>query len=108
MKDQRAIWPNQMKPVPIGTLGGRSEPCRHGMAQSVCIGVVPWWTVATAGAAPALLVVGFLVAGMLQPVSYDSLRDTISALAARDAADPWVMTAAIAAVASATWAPLSG
>ena len=35
---------------------------------------------------------------MLQPVSYDPLRDTISALAARGAADPWVMTAAIAAV----------
>ena len=52
----------------------------------------------TAGAAPALLVVGFLVAAMLQPVSYDSLRDTISTLAARGSADPWVMTAAIAAV----------
>jgi hypothetical membrane protein len=54
--------------------------------------------VVAAGAAPALLVVGFLVGAMLQPVSYDSLRDTISMLAARGAADPWVMTAAIAAV----------
>jgi hypothetical membrane protein len=52
----------------------------------------------TAAAAPALLVAGFLFAANLQPVSYDSLRDTISALAARGAADPWVMTAAIAAV----------
>jgi hypothetical protein len=54
--------------------------------------------VVTAGAAPALLVLGFLVAATLQPVSYDPLRDTISALAARGAADPWVMTAAIVAV----------
>ncbi len=51
-----------------------------------------------AGAAPVLLVAGFLVAAMLQPVSYDPLRDTISALAARGAADPWVMSAVLASL----------
>jgi hypothetical protein len=97
MEGQVSISQIQLKRVPIGRFGRRAEPCSHGTARSVCTGV-PWWTVVTAGAAPVLLVIGFLVAAMLQPVSYDSLRDTISALAARGAADPWVMTVAIAAV----------
>jgi hypothetical protein len=83
-----------MRQVPAGKFVGQAEPCGRNGAYPVCI---PWWTLVTAGAAPALLVVGFLVAAVLQPVSYDSLRDTISALAARGAADPWVMTAAISA-----------
>jgi Protein of unknown function (DUF998) len=97
MEDQRAISYNQMKPVPIGRLGRRPAPGSPGTPQPMRTRI-PWWTMVSAGAAPALLVVGFLVAAMLQPVSYDSLRDTISALASRGAADPWVMTAAIAAV----------
>ena len=97
MEVQRAISRNQMKAMLIGRFGWRPGLGSPGTGQSVRIRV-PWWTVVSAGAAPALLVVGFLVAAMLQPVSYDSLRDTISALAARGAADPWVMTAAIAAV----------
>jgi hypothetical protein len=88
---------SQTEYVPIGQLGRRPEPCPHRTARSACLRV-PWWTVMTAGAAPALLVLGFLVAATLQPISYDPLRDTISALAARRTADPWVMTAAIAAV----------
>ena len=97
MEGQVSISQIQLKRVPIGRFGRRAEPCSHSTALARCTGV-PWWTVVTAGAAPVLLVIGFLVAAMLQPVSYDSLRDTISALAARGAADPWVMTAAIAAV----------
>jgi hypothetical protein len=97
VEQQVSISQNQWELVPTGPLGGQEEPCRPSPAPSVRTGV-PWWTVVTAGAAPALLVVGFLVAAKLQPVSYNSLRDTISALAARGAADPWVMTAAIAAV----------
>ena len=87
----------QMKRLPMGRYGRDAEFRSHGTAPTERTGA-PWWAVATAAAAPALLVVGFLVAAKLQPVSYDPLRDTISALAARGAADPWVMTVAIAAV----------
>ena len=87
----------QTRCVPIGRIARRAESCSHGTAHPVCNGV-PWWALVPAGAAPTLLVVGFLVAAVLQPVSYDSLRDTMSALAARGAADPWIMTVAIAAV----------
>jgi hypothetical membrane protein len=58
---------------------------------------VPWWAVVAAGAAPALLIGGFVVAAGLQPASYSPIRDTISALAAQGATDPWVMTTAVAA-----------
>lgn len=62
------------------------------------VGEVPWWTTASAGAAPVLLIGGFSIAASLQPTSYSPVRDTISALAARGAADPWVMTLALVGV----------
>ncbi|WP_407664838.1 DUF998 domain-containing protein [Micromonospora tarensis] len=52
---------------------------------------VPNWAVATAAAAPVLLVTGWTVAEARQPVGYDPVRDTISELAGRDAADAWIM-----------------
>jgi hypothetical membrane protein len=58
--------------------------------------VMPWWGVAAATAAPALLVGGFLAGTALQPGSYNPVRDTISQLAAQGATDPWVMTGGIA------------
>ena len=45
--------------------------------------------------APIVLVIGFLVGAARQPPYYDSLRDTISALAAHGAADRWIMTTAL-------------
>ncbi len=97
MDEKTSIPHNQMQQVPVGRSGTQSGPFIPNTANPASIGV-PWWTVVSASAAPVLLVVGFLVAATLQPASYDSLRDTISELAARGAADPWVMTAAIAAV----------
>ncbi|NED58546.1 DUF998 domain-containing protein, partial [Micromonospora aurantiaca] len=38
---------------------------------------VPTWAVATAAAAPALLVAGWTVAGARQGPGYDPVRDTI-------------------------------
>ena len=87
----------QMKSLSIGPFGRQTALRRRSTAHWKDTGV-PRWAVVAAGAAPALLVAGFLAAAMLQPISYDPLRDTISALAARGAADPWVMTVAIAAV----------
>jgi hypothetical membrane protein len=56
---------------------------------------VPGWAVAPAVAAPVLLLAGLVLAPTLQPPGYDSVRDTISALAARDAVSRNVMTASL-------------
>jgi hypothetical membrane protein len=52
---------------------------------------VPWWGVASATAAPVLMVGGWTIAAGLQR-SFDPVADTVSALAAPGAADRWVMT----------------
>jgi hypothetical membrane protein len=57
---------------------------------------IPWWALASAGAAPVLLIGGFSLAGTRQPPGYDPIRDTISALAAVGATDRWIMTTALA------------
>jgi hypothetical membrane protein len=59
---------------------------------------VRWWTVLSASAAPLLLVGGWTLAAGRQPVGYDSIRDTISSLAAKGATDRWIMTTALAGV----------
>jgi hypothetical membrane protein len=56
---------------------------------------VPWWGVISSAAAPVLLIGGWTVAAGLQPRSFNPVADTISALAAEDAADRWVMTFAL-------------
>jgi hypothetical membrane protein len=60
---------------------------------------VPWWGVAPAAAAPALLVGGWTLAGRLQP-HFNPVHSTISALAEPGAADRWVMTVTLVAVSS--------
>ena len=55
---------------------------------------------ATALLAPAVLVVGWLIAGALQPASYSPMSQTISALAGYSGTDRWVMTAALLLVGS--------
>jgi Protein of unknown function (DUF998) len=58
---------------------------------------VPWWGIASAAAAPVLLIGGWTVAAGLQPGSFDAVTQTISSLAAYGAADRWVMTLALLA-----------
>ena len=53
------------------------------------------WGVISSAAAPVLLIGGWTVAAGLQPRSFNPVADTISALAAEDAADRWVMTFAL-------------
>jgi hypothetical membrane protein len=53
---------------------------------------VPWWTVLSAAMAPVFLIGGWTLAAALQPAGYNSVRDTISALAGLGATDRWVMT----------------
>jgi hypothetical membrane protein len=57
---------------------------------------IPRWAIASAVAAPVLLIGGWTIAETRQPPGYDAVRDTISALAARGATDRWVMTSALA------------
>ena len=57
---------------------------------------VPWWGVLSTAAALVFRVAGCTVATALQPASFNWLGSTISALTVRQAADPWVMTAAFA------------
>ena len=59
---------------------------------------VPWWGVISSAAAPVLLIGGWTVAAGLQPRSFNPVADTISALAALNATDRWVMTFALLAV----------
>ena len=59
---------------------------------------IRWWGLLSSAAAPVLLIVGWTVAAALQPGHFDPVTKTISALAARGAADRWVMTAALAGV----------
>lgn len=69
-----------------------------GFAYGVSVRDVPWWGVLSSSAAPVLLVGGWTAAAALQPGSFDQITGTISALAARGAADRWVMTLAFLGV----------
>jgi uncharacterized protein DUF998 len=53
---------------------------------------VPGWAVASAALSPVLLTAGWLVAGALQPASYDPIRQTVSVLAGHAGTDRWIMT----------------
>jgi hypothetical protein len=59
---------------------------------------VPWWALASSAAAPVTLIGGWTLAARRQPGRFDSTVETISALAARGAADRWLMTAALLGV----------
>lgn len=54
------------------------------------------WVWFSAALAPLLLIGGWSLAQSRQPRGYDAVRDTISALAAHNATDAWIMTAALA------------
>ena len=59
-------------------------------------GRTPWWGLASSLAAPVLLVGGWTWAASRQRGGFDAVTETISALAARDADDRWIMTTALA------------
>jgi Protein of unknown function (DUF998) len=56
---------------------------------------VPTWAIVSAGLTPILLTGGWLVAGALQPASYNPIRDTVSVMAGHAGTDRWVMTGAL-------------
>lgn len=65
---------------------------------------VPAWAVGAAAMTQVLLIGGWLIAGVLQPVSYSPMQQTMSDLAGQTATDPWVMTAALFLVGSCQFA----
>jgi len=83
-------WP-QHRPRGASGRGGHGPPLG-------IVGRGPGWGLLSCSAAPLVLVGGWTLAARRQPPGYDAVRDTISALAARDATDRWLMTAALAGV----------
>jgi hypothetical protein len=57
---------------------------------------VPWWGVVSSAVAPVLLIGGWTLAARVQPGGFDPVTETISALAADDAAHRWIMASAFA------------
>jgi hypothetical membrane protein len=57
------------------------------------------WAIVSAALAPVLLTGGYLLAGALQPTSYNPMRETISAMAGQAGTDRWIMTGGIVLVA---------
>ena len=62
----------------------------------------------SASVAPVALIGGWSLAASRQPSSYAPLRDTISALAAHGATDPWIMTIGLAVLGACHLATASG
>src|SRR5580700_2922545 len=57
--------------------------------------LVPWWTVVSAGLSPVLATGGWLIAGAVQPASYNPIQKTVSVLAGHAGTDRWIMTGAL-------------
>jgi len=53
---------------------------------------VPWWGIVSSAAPPVLLGAGWTIAASVQSRPYDSVADTVSALAGTGATDRWLMT----------------
>jgi hypothetical membrane protein len=64
-------------------------------SRTTITGSVPAWTIVSAALCPVFLVGGWLVAGALQPTSYNPIQQTMSVLAGQPGTDPWIMTGAL-------------
>ena len=61
---------------------------------------VPGWVLLSAVLGPASLIVGWVVAGLVQRGEYDPVQQTISVLAGHSASDRWIMTVGLYLVAT--------
>lgn len=59
----------------------------------------PLWAVWSSAFTPTVLIVGWVVAGAVQPPGYDPLQQTISVLSGHGVAHSWIMTTALYCVA---------
>jgi hypothetical protein len=81
-----ACWQARRLPIPAAR-PARSSPAVHR------------WAIVSAALSPVLLTGGYLLAGALQPASYNPMRETISAMAGQAGTDRWIMTGGIFLVA---------
>jgi hypothetical protein len=81
-----ARWQARRLPVPAAWPARSSPAARQ-------------WAIVSAALAPVLLTGGYLVAGALQPASYDPVRTTISVMAGQAGTDRWIMTGGLFLVA---------
>jgi hypothetical membrane protein len=58
-------------------------------------GLVPAWTVVSAGLSPVVVTVGWLVADAVQPAAYSPIRKTVSVMSGYAGTDRWIMTGAL-------------
>jgi Protein of unknown function (DUF998) len=59
---------------------------------------VPRWAIVSAGLTPLVLTAGWVVAGLVQPVSYSPIRQTVSVMAGHSGHDRWIMEGVLLAV----------
>src|ERR1700722_5828088 len=58
-------------------------------------GLVPGWTVVSAGLSPVVVTAGWLVAGAVPPAAYDPVPATGSVMPGSAGTDRWIMTGAL-------------
>ncbi|MFH8572921.1 DUF998 domain-containing protein [Streptomyces sp. NPDC017993] len=60
--------------------------------------IVPWWTLVSAGCAPVVLVIAWVIAALIQGPGYEPVTQTISVLGADGAAGKWILNGALIAL----------
>jgi hypothetical membrane protein len=94
------VWPGRPgRPAELPSAGTAQRHVRRPASSATWPrrprGLVPGWTVVTAGLAPVLATAGWLVADAVQPASYSPIRKTVSVLAGHAGTDRWIMTGAL-------------
>ncbi len=96
-------WPGQPGrpgwPAELPLAGTTPRPARR-LASSATWprrprGLVPGWTVVSAGLSPIVVTAGWLVADAVQPTAYSPIRKTVSVMSGHAGTDRWIMTGAL-------------
>jgi hypothetical protein len=93
-------WPGQPgRPAELPLAGTARRHVRRLASSATWLlrprGLVPGWTVISAGLSPVLVTAGWLVADAVQPTAYDPIRKTVSVMSGYAGTDRWIMTGAL-------------
>src|SRR3984893_10010782 len=93
-------WPDQPGRLAELPLAGTARRHVRRLASSATWplrrrGLVPGWTVVSAGLSPVVVTAGWLVADAVQPAAYDPIRKTVSVMSGYAGTDRWIMTGAL-------------
>ena len=93
-------WPGQPgRPAELPLAGTARRHVRRAASSATWPlrrrGLVPGWTVVSAGLSPVLVTAGWLVADAVQPTAYDPIRKTVSVMSGYAGTDRWIMTGAL-------------